>query len=98
MAVEDGGPPLPNGTSTSEDFDGQECAELVAAALQTLTPREEQVLRALYGFAGLGEWSYAAVARRYRHSTKTIRKIKETALRKLRHPSRSRRLREFWES
>jgi RNA polymerase primary sigma factor len=65
------------------------------AALRTLTPREEGVLRMRFGLDDGTERTLEAVGRSYALTRERIRQIEARALKKLRHPSRSRLLRAF---
>jgi len=66
--------------------------------LATLTPREEQVLRLRFGIGERSDHTLEEVGTRFAVTRERIRQIEAKALRKLRHPSRSRRLRGFNES
>ena len=66
--------------------------------LQTLTPREEQVIRMRFGIGDGSEHTLEEVGQRFSVTRERIRQIEAKALRKLRHPSRSRRLKAFLES
>jgi len=69
-----------------------------SAVLQTLTPREEQVIRMRFGIGDGSEHTLEEVGQRFSVTRERIRQIEAKALRKLRHPSRSRRLKAFLES
>ena len=69
-----------------------------AAVLQSLTPREEQVIRMRFGIGDGSEHTLEEVGQRFSVTRERIRQIEAKALRKLRHPSRSRRLKTFLES
>jgi RNA polymerase primary sigma factor len=65
--------------------------------LSTLTPREEKVLRMRFGIDEEGEHTLEEVGETFSVTRERIRQIETKALRKLRHPSRSRMLRAFVE-
>ena len=71
--------------------------EQTAAVLQTLTPREEQVIRMRFGIGDGSEHTLEEVGQRFSVTRERIRQIEAKALRKLRHPSRSRKLKTFLE-
>ena len=72
--------------------------EQTAVVLQTLTPREEQVIRMRFGIGEDSEHTLEEVGQRFSVTRERIRQIEAKALRKLRHPSRSRKLKSFLES
>jgi RNA polymerase primary sigma factor len=63
--------------------------------LRTLTPREEQVLKMRFGVGDGSEHTLEEVGRSFNVTRERIRQIESKALRKLRHPSRAKRLRPF---
>ena len=65
--------------------------------LATLSPREEQVLRLRFGIGERNDHTLEEVGLRFAVTRERIRQIEAKALRKLRHPSRSRHLRGFFE-
>jgi RNA polymerase primary sigma factor len=65
------------------------------ALLRTLTPREAQVIRMRFGMDAGGERSLEEVGQHFSLTRERIRQIEAQALRKLRHPSRSRKMRVF---
>ncbi len=69
-----------------------------AAVLQTLTPREEQVIRMRFGIGDGSEHTLEEVGQRFAVTRERIRQIEAKALRKLRHPSRTRKLKTFLEN
>ncbi len=69
--------------------------EQIRRVLATLTPREEKVLRMRFGIGERGEHTLEEVGREFSVTRERIRQIEAKALRKLRHPSRSRKLRCF---
>ena len=69
--------------------------EQTLRVLQTLTPREEKVLRKRFGIGMDNEHTLEEVGQGFEVTRERIRQIEAKALRKLRHPSRSKRLRSF---
>lgn len=63
--------------------------------LQTLTEREKQVLKLRFGVGGVKEHTLEEVGQQFAVTRERIRQIEAKALRKLRHPSRSRLLKTF---
>ena len=66
--------------------------------LQTLTPREEKVLRKRFGIGESSDHTLEEVGQDFEVTRERIRQIEAKALRKLRHPSRSKRLKSFVET
>ncbi len=71
--------------------------EQTQAVLKTLTPREEKVLKLRFGVGDGSEHTLEEVGQSFTVTRERIRQIESKALRKLRHPSRSRVLRVFLE-
>jgi RNA polymerase primary sigma factor len=71
--------------------------EQTQAVLKTLTPREEKVLKMRFGVGDGSEHTLEEVGQSFAVTRERIRQIESKALRKLRHPSRSRLLRAFLE-
>ena len=69
--------------------------EQLAAVLQSLTPREEKVLRLRFGLEDGRPRTLEEVGKEFNVTRERIRQIEAKALRKLRHPSRSKKLRDF---
>ena len=65
--------------------------------LNTLTPREEKVLRLLFGLDDGNQRTLEEVGREFKVTRERIRQIEAKALRKLRHPSRSKKLKDYLE-
>jgi RNA polymerase primary sigma factor len=72
--------------------------EQTRKVLATLTPREEQVLRMRFGIGEKSDHTLEEVGQKFTVTRERIRQIEAKALRKLRHPSRSKRLKSFMES
>ena len=68
--------------------------EQLLNALKTLTPREEMVLKLRFGLEDGRQRTLDEVGREFKVTRERIRQIEAKALRKLRHPSRSRKLKE----
>ena len=71
--------------------------EQLLNVLDTLTPREEKVLRLRYGIDDGKPRTLEEVGREFNVTRERIRQIEAKALRKLRHPSRSKKLKDFLE-
>ena len=72
--------------------------EITDEVLATLTPREEKVIKMRFGLGNTGsEHTLEEVGQHFAVTRERIRQIEAKALRKLRHPSRSRRLKAFLE-
>jgi RNA polymerase primary sigma factor len=66
--------------------------------LKSLTPREEQVLKMRFGVGDGSEHTLEEVGRSFNVTRERIRQIESKALRKLRHPSRAKKLKPFLET
>jgi RNA polymerase primary sigma factor len=82
-------------TSPVEATTQSELRRIMASALASLTPREERVLRMRFGIGMNTDHTLEEVGRQFSVTRERIRQIEAKALRKLKHPSRSRRLRTF---
>ena len=69
--------------------------EQLLNALKTLTPREEMVLKLRFGLEDGRQRTLEEVGREFKVTRERIRQIEAKALRKLRHPSRSKKLKDF---
>ena len=69
--------------------------EQLLEVLDTLTPREEKVLRLRFGLDDGHQRTLEEVGREFKVTRERIRQIEAKALRKLRHPSRSKKLRDY---
>jgi RNA polymerase primary sigma factor len=70
-------------------------ADRVRDTLQTLTPRERRVIELRFGLVGDKDETLTSIGREIGVTRERIRQIESKALRKLRHPSRAKRLRGF---
>ncbi len=68
--------------------------EQLMSVLSTLTPREEMVLKLRFGLEDGRARTLEEVGREFKVTRERIRQIEAKALRKLRHPSRSRKLKD----
>jgi len=73
-------------------------AEQTRKVLKTLTPREEKVLRMRFGIGEKSDHTLEEVGQDFEVTRERIRQIEAKALRKLRHPSRSKQLKSFIEN
>lgn len=85
-------------SSPSESVINNNLSEQTIKALATLTPREEKVLRMRFGIGEKSDHTLEEVGQNFDVTRERIRQIEAKALRKLRHPSRSKKLRAFIES
>ena len=84
--------------SPSDAVISMNLAEQTRRVLATLTPREEKVLRMRFGIGEKSDHTLEEVGQDFEVTRERIRQIEAKALRKLRHPSRSKRLKSFMES
>ncbi len=85
-------------TSPSDAVISVNLAEQTRKVLATLTPREEKVLRMRFGIGEKSDHTLEEVGQDFEVTRERIRQIEAKALRKLRHPSRSKRLKAFVEN
>ena len=83
--------------SPSEAVINLSLKEQTGSVLKTLTPREEKVIKMRFGLDDGSEHTLEEVGQSFAVTRERIRQIEAKALRKLRHPSRSRKLRAFLE-
>ena len=84
--------------SPSEAVINMNLAEQTRKVLKSLTPREEKVLRMRFGIGEKSDHTLEEVGQDFEVTRERIRQIEAKALRKLRHPSRSKQLKSFIES
>jgi len=87
-----------NAVSPSDAVINLSLQEQTRKVLSTLTPREEKVLRMRFGIGEKSDHTLEEVGQDFEVTRERIRQIEAKALRKLRHPSRSKRLRAFVET
>ncbi len=83
--------------SPSEKVMSKNLFDQMGKVLATLTPREEKVLRMRSGFGERSDHTLEEVGQQFDVTRERIRQIEAKALRKLRHPSRSKKLKSFVE-
>jgi len=86
------------GVSPSESVINLNLREQTAEVLKTLSPREEKIVKMRFGLQDGSEHTLEEVGQHFAVTRERIRQIEAKALRKLRHPSRSHRLRAFLET
>jgi RNA polymerase primary sigma factor len=86
-----------NAVNPQEATLNSDLAESTRKVLATLSPREEQVLKMRFGIGKSGNHTLEEVGQDFEVTRERIRQIEAKALRKLRHPSRSRLLKSFVE-
>jgi RNA polymerase primary sigma factor len=84
--------------SPSEAVINLNLREQTAEVLKTLSPREEKIVKMRFGLQDGSEHTLEEVGQHFAVTRERIRQIEAKALRKLRHPSRSHRLRNFLEN
>jgi RNA polymerase primary sigma factor len=84
--------------SPSEAVINSNLAEQTRRVLASLTPREEKVLRMRFGIGEKSDHTLEEVGQDFEVTRERIRQIEAKALRKLRHPSRAKKLRSFLEN
>jgi RNA polymerase primary sigma factor len=86
-----------NEFSPSDTVANNDLKERVRKVLKTLTPREEKVLKMRFGIDVASEHTLEEVGKDFSVTRERIRQIEVKALRKLRHPSRSKKLKSFFD-
>jgi len=86
-----------NEFSPADTVANSDLKERVREVLKTLTPREEKVLKMRFGIDVASEHTLEEVGKDFAVTRERIRQIEVKALRKLRHPSRSKKLQTFFE-
>ncbi len=87
----------PKSPSPFEELVGISCKEEIDKVLSTLTPREEKVIRMRLGIGEKTDYTLEEVGDVFGLTRERIRQIEAKALRKLKHPSRRKRLESFLE-
>jgi len=88
----------PNAVRADEFTARQALLEHLENSLKLLTPREEQVLRLRYGLGGEEIKTLEEIGAMFGVSRERVRQIEQKGLRKLRHPTRSKALRNFFKN
>lgn len=83
------------GVSPAEAIISVDLKNQTARVLRTLSPREERIIKMRFGLEDGSEHTLEEVGQSFQVTRERIRQIEAKALRKLRHPSRSRKLRAF---
>ena len=98
-AALDGGAPISPEAARHllQRFETMRAARPQGAEAKTLTPREEKVIKMRFGVGDGSEHTLEEVGQNFAVTRERIRQIEAKALRKLRHPSRSRKLKAFLE-
>lgn len=86
-----------NEFSPADTVANSDLKERVRQVLKTLTPREEKVLKMRFGIDVASEHTLEEVGKDFGVTRERVRQIEVKALRKLRHPSRSKKLQTFFE-
>jgi len=86
-----------NSPSPAEAVATLNLKEMTDRVMMTLTPREEKVLRMRFGIGVPSDHTLEEVGQHFEVTRERIRQIEAKALRKLRHPSRSKKLKSFVE-
>lgn len=86
-----------NEFSPADTVSSNDLKERVREVLKTLTPREEKVLKMRFGIDVASEHTLEEVGKDFSVTRERIRQIEVKALRKLRHPSRSKKLQTFFD-
>jgi RNA polymerase sigma factor (sigma-70 family) len=88
---------LPDATSLDQKLFSEELEEKVDDVLDTLTPREEKVIKMRFGLEDGHEYTLDEIGEAFAICGQRVRQIEQKALNKLRHPSRTSKLRGFLE-
>jgi RNA polymerase primary sigma factor len=87
-----------NDVSPMEAMIQQNLSEQTCKVLATLTPREEKILRMRFGIGKNMDYTLEEVGKDFEVTRERIRQIEAKALRKLRHPTRAKHLKPFFEA
>ena len=87
---------IPSDSSVEDVVEQTFLRESLENVLSTLTPREEKILRLRFGFDDGIERTLEDVGKMFYVSRERIRQVENKALRKLRHPSRAKHIRDFY--
>ena len=84
-----------NGMDPESEIDGDSLKDSIKDILKTLTPRERRIVELRFGLADGTEYTLEEVGKEFNVTRERIRQIEAKALRKLRRPSNSRKLKDF---
>ncbi len=85
------------GSKTQSSLNDFSVLDLVQELLAQLKERDREILSSRVGLAGMEIETLETIGKKYNLTRERVRQIEAKALRKLRHPTRSRRLRNFLE-
>lgn len=83
-------------TDLNELAAAKELSQIIPAVINTLTPREQEIIRMRFGFYDGNPKTLEEVGLRFNVTRERIRQLETKSIRKLRHPSRSKRLKDFY--
>lgn len=87
-----------NGQEPEEDLLTKDLKETIRKTLDTLTENEREVIKYRFGLEGVRPMSLKELGKMFGLTKERIRQIEKKAIKRLRHPSRSQKLKEFIES
>ena len=94
-AAEQTAPAAAQTEAPAEAAQNENLEEAIKQVLDSLTPREAKVLRMRFGIEMSSDHTLEEVGKQFDVTRERIRQIEAKALRKLRHPSRSKKLKDF---
>lgn len=83
-------------TDLNELAAAKELSQIIPAVINTLTPREQEIIRMRFGFCDGNPKTLEEVGLRFNVTRERIRQLETKSIRKLRHPSRSKKLKDFY--
>lgn len=87
---------LASATNLNDTVAANELSQIIQTIINTLTPREQEIIRMRFGFYGGEPMTLEEVGQKFNITRERIRQIEKKCIRRLRHPSRAKLIKDFY--